>query len=354
MKIIADFYKYQDVKGGVQIVMEDFRRVYPDVKIVSFKDACRVLSLPPVDYNKAFRFPEHEANMILQRYIKKLEVLSKPEVIIYNSLCGGAFKHQTPTISVIHDNNMDGPDILFNHGFYDAYNHNAFRNIFFRLQTDSIKNADLVVAPSNQVAEAYRKFCDKEIKVIPHGVDTEMFKPLDKAELRTRYGLPIDAKVIVWSGMFHPIKGYHILQKLIRMFPGIIFIVNFKINFGKKPKLKNVMLVENQPRGKMPEIYNLGDAFLCTSACESFGLTNVEALSCNVPIITSKVGCFWDYWDEKLGYRIEKWDDVEAYAKAITDLFHKDKLSPREVITKQFNMTLWTNRWREVIEGVKR
>jgi len=53
---------------------------------------------------------------------------------------------------------------------------------------------------------------DKMI-VIPVGIDTELFKPIDKREMREKYGFKENDKIILFVGRFERVKGLDLLLK---------------------------------------------------------------------------------------------------------------------------------------------
>ncbi len=59
---------------------------------------------------------------------------------------------------------------------------------------------DVYVAPSNFTRQSEEaKIGSNKIVVIHHGVDMELFNPrIPKEEARRRFGIPLNAKVILW------------------------------------------------------------------------------------------------------------------------------------------------------------
>ena len=60
------------------------------------------------------------------------------------------------------------------------------------------------------------------------------------------------------------------------------------INLVKELKLKNVTFLENIP--DVEKILGKASLYLLSSEIESFGLTVLEAISCETPVVASKVG----------------------------------------------------------------
>ncbi|MFC1843887.1 glycosyltransferase, partial [Thermodesulfobacteriota bacterium] len=80
-----------------------------------------------------------------------------------------------------------------------------------------------VVAPSRWLADCARSsslFDDVRVEVIPYGLDTEKFKPLEKEQSRNHLGIPQDKKIILFGAVqafSDPNKGFHLLQSALQI-----------------------------------------------------------------------------------------------------------------------------------------
>lgn len=89
----------------------------------------------------------------------------------------------------------------------------------------------------------------------------------------------------------------------------------------------------HMPLEKMPSFYNTLDAYVCASASEGFSLSVLEAASCGVPIISTRVsGCTELIKDGVNGFLVDR--SVQAIADKIEMLKEDTKL--RRIIG--FNM----------------
>ncbi|MHA1330140.1 MAG: glycosyltransferase family 4 protein [Candidatus Hodarchaeales archaeon] len=152
-------------------------------------------------------------------------------------------------------------------------------------------------------------------KVIPHGVDTKVFRPLNKFQCRDHFNFRDDVFIIgivAANNDPEPRKGWD------KMFLGYkIFLDNFPklkkktyIFAYTKPQTsrgfdlpglsqsigidKNVFFPDRMthliglPESEMAMLYNSFDILLNTSRREGFGLPILEAQSCGVPVIGTK------------------------------------------------------------------
>lgn len=358
VKLTVDYYKKPEVMGGVQEYMSDFQKVYPDFKSVSYVNAVRAITNTFLDRSK-FGFFEVETSAIISQYLEKYEKIFKPDVMIKNSIVGTYKKHKTPTVCVIHDNNVIGPDILHKNGYYSLLLHNAYRYVFTKLQETTMRASDVIVANSARTKDTYEKEFGMEMEVIKNGIDTNLFKPLpNKETLREIYGIPKNKKVGITVTGFLPIKGWHMQAKLCQEFPDVFWVIVMK-TAPKKPKLKNVKIFSRIPREQLPELYNAADFFILPSAIESCNMVGMEAMSCGLPVIVANSGYFWnpeakgDYETTDFGIRVNKWK-YECYKKALEELLSGEHtFEPRKHVERNnLDLKFWIRAWRKLIKGI--
>jgi len=364
--LTASFYGKENMIGGSERFFDNFRLIYPETQHVYFEKAAKVLYNAPKEALKEFRFFEVEAGVVLDNYLYDYETLFKPDLIIRNSWSGGFIKLNTPEIAVFQDVHHTAANILAENGFYNPVAYNRIAIIWTELQKKIASMSVLNVAVSEFVKEKMKEIGIDCQKVIYHGIDLNHFKPLNKEELRKKYKIPLDKKVGIWVGRFHPQKGWHIMSRLIKKFKDIFWICIFMHDVPHRPRFKNCLAVQNAPYEVMPELYNLADFFILPTCCESFGLSSLEACACGIPIITQRTGIWYDLYNEEtgddgdkdlflawnVGYLINKWN-YESYEKAVLKMLKEEilepKLKPRE-IAEEFSIEKWKKEWKELID----
>ena len=173
-----------------------------------------------------------------------------------------------------------------------------------RLLTDKCQN---IIAPTEQ--EKNHLICSytteaEKIKVIPCGVNLQLFRPLDKKESRLRLGFN-DEKIILFVGRIDPIKGIDTLIKSVAYLKdkkGLRLII-IGDNAHSQPLLQrlkklvddlhlkeNVIFKGIVPQEDLPYYYSAADVCSVVSYYESFGLVALEALACGTPVVARKVG----------------------------------------------------------------
>lgn len=137
---------------------------------------------------------------------------------------------------------------------------------------------------------------------IPNGVDTELFRPLDRSRLRNKYGIADSEKVVLFlsantaderKGLYYFVKAMECLKKEFADKLGSITTVLVGRNSDGINKLlpgKVVNLGSTNEVYKLAEYYNLTDVFVSASIADNFPSTLLESLACGTPIVAFDVG----------------------------------------------------------------
>ena len=175
------------------------------------------------------------------------------------------------------------------------------------------RRAAAVVAVSQELAAQ----CPFPVAaVIPPGVDLELFRPLPRAEARARLGLAAGAEhrlrlLVFPADPARPEKRYaaalELAARLAARRPG----VELRPVFGR-------------PRAEMPLWCNAADAVLVTSEREGYGLACVEALACEVPVLSTPVGIAPSLLAGLEGCLCEPFD-AERWARHLETLLDADE-----------------------------
>lgn len=122
------------------------------------------------------------------------------------------------------------------------------------------------------------------VDVLPIGVDTEIFKPMDRAAMRRKHNIPAGKTVGFWGGTTHPMKGFGRLKLYAEQNPEVHWICVWKQGHeaGQMPGGTNVTQV-SQP--ELAELMNCADFVLSCGMLRPFYMIEWEAMSCNLPVI---------------------------------------------------------------------
>ena len=206
-----------------------------------------------------------------------------------------------------------------------------------------LRGASLVICAGNYpAAEAERAAgCTLPTVVVPPGVDTDRFRPLDEAErasVRRELGLPVDAPLVVSVSRLVPRKGMDTLirsaARLGRTEPDLVVAI---AGSGRdRRRLEGlvastgapVRLLGRVPEELLPGLYGAGDVFamLCRSRWggleqEGFGIVFLEAAAAGVPQVAGESGGAAEaVAHERTGLVMGRPDAVEQVARTLSDL----------------------------------
>ncbi|RIJ42952.1 N-acetyl-alpha-D-glucosaminyl L-malate synthase BshA [Pontibacter oryzae] len=166
--------------------------------------------------------------------------------------------------------------------------------------TFSINQSDGVTAVSDSLrAETYDYFqIEKDIEVIPNFINLDKFKRQKKEHFRLAIA-PNNEKLLVHTSNFRGVKR---VEDVIRIFAKVREKVSSKLlmvgdgpDRPKMEKLCRELQICQDVRflGKLEaveEVLSIADLFLMPSEKESFGLAALEAMACEVPVISSNAG----------------------------------------------------------------
>ena len=195
--------------------------------------------------------------------------------------------------------------------------------------------ADTVVVPSESTRRHLLDSVgvDAETVVVPNGVDTERFRPVDAADFRARYDLP--GPLVGYTGR----HGYEKqLSDLVAAGDGLDATLVFAGDGPARRKLEaqaeslgvDARFLGFLPREELPAFYSALDVFAFPSPIETQGLVALEAMACGTPVVGVNAGALADTVDEdETGYRYAR-GDIDDFRVAIRRaLDERDRLRER-------------------------
>ena len=138
----------------------------------------------------------------------------------------------------------------------------------------------------------------RDIEVIHNFVDFNRFRRVNKDHFRKAIA-PEGEKILVHTSNFRKVKR---VEDVIKVFEKVQQVIPSKLLLiGDGPERRNMETLCRQLKlcdeirflGKqdaIEELLSLTDLFLMPSASESFGLAALEAMACEVPVVSSNVG----------------------------------------------------------------
>lgn len=166
--------------------------------------------------------------------------------------------------------------------------------------TFSINESDAVTAVSASLKEdTLEHFNIKtDIEVIPNFIDLERFKKQKKDHFRNAI-CPNGEKLLVHTSNFRKVKriddAVQVFAKIRKDIPSKLMLVGDGPELNRIKSLCHTLGIVNDVRflGKIEaieEVLSISDVYLMPSEKESFGLAALEAMACEVPVISSNTG----------------------------------------------------------------
>ena len=193
-----------------------------------------------------------------------------------------------------------------------------------RYESWFLNRADLVLAPSRSTAATIRDRAgnDVEVEVLPNGIDTDHFRPVDPTAFRRRYGLPEDRPLVGYTGR----HGYEKqLEDLLDATAELDVTVVFGGDGPARSELEAIAerldvdarFLGFLEREELPAFYSALDVFAFPSPVETQGIVALEANACGTPVVGVDSGALSEtIVDGETGYHFDV-GDVEGFEDAI-------------------------------------
>ncbi|AFY57858.1 glycosyltransferase [Rivularia sp. PCC 7116] len=227
-----------------------------------------------------------------------------------------------------------------------------------------------LVAPSNWIAECAKSsslFKNSGVEVIPHGLNTQKYRPIKQTIAREILGLPQNKRLILFGAIEATSdrnKGFHLLQPALQQLSQSGWNDNTEVViFGASqpenpPELgfKTHYLGHLYDDSSLATVYSAADVMLVPSLQESFGQTASESLACGTPVVAFNATGLKDIVShQECGYLAQPYN-IDDFARGITwvleDTQRHEKLSfyAREKAEREFTLELQAKRYSTLFE----
>lgn len=157
------------------------------------------------------------------------------------------------------------------------------------------------VAPSRWLYECTKESMlgGKDIRHIAHGIDTTVYRPLDKATCRSMLGVPEGKKVLLFAveRLDRPLKGADLLISALKMLPESVRKESVLLLLGHSgtsisemvgiPSIDLGFVANDQLKSI---IFSTADVFLHPTRADNFPLVLLESMACGTPVVSFNVG----------------------------------------------------------------
>jgi phosphatidylinositol alpha-mannosyltransferase len=204
----------------------------------------------------------------------------------------------TPVLPILAIEEADCPVVGTFHTYFDRSIGYTLGNRFFQKRLNMLSTA---IAVSNSTTVALNRYFEADWKIIPNGIDTDVFHP----SAPPPPGLTRDIPTILFLGRFDPRNG---LTTLIESFQK----VKGRGKKGREARLvvvgdgplrehyykqangdKDIIFVGAVLEGR-PSYYAHSSVYACPTTKASFGITLLESMACETPVVCSDILGFRD------------------------------------------------------------
>jgi alpha-maltose-1-phosphate synthase len=178
----------------------------------------------------------------------------------------------------------------------------------------AVEGADAIIAVSkgmrDDVLAAYPSLDPGKIEVIYNGVDPEGYRPVEETTALSDNGIDPTRPYAVFVGRITRQKGVvHLLDAAEHLPAGSQLVLcagapdtkeiaeEFRTRVAElRDGPIDVIWIERMlPREEIVQVLSHAAVFVCPSIYEPFGIVNLEAMACGIPVVASAVGGIVEY-----------------------------------------------------------
>jgi N-acetyl-alpha-D-glucosaminyl L-malate synthase BshA len=237
-----------------------------------------------------------------------------------------------------------------------------------------IEQSDGVTTVSESLKrDTYRELgvsCD--IRVIPNFIDTAANQQSEVPGLRERFA-PEGEKLLIHVSNFRPVKRVtaviEVFARVRERLPCRLMMVGDGPDLAESIRLARSLGVEDDilflgEQDRVVPLLSCADVFLLPSAQESFGLAALEAMSCGLPVVASRVGGLPEVIEHGVSGFLHALEDPQGMADSVVLLMTDDALrariaeSARRVAVERYSdsriVPLYESYYRELLSAPSR
>ena len=176
------------------------------------------------------------------------------------------------------------------------------------VEKSALEAADAVIAVSSGTGDDVLRLFDvaaERVQVIHNGIDTAAFRPDPATDALSRHRIDPGVPYVLFVGRVTRQKGIvHLVRAIEHLAPGIGVVlaagqpdtpelaaeVEAGVAAAQRTRPNVVWIPAMLSREDVRQLYSHAAVFACPSVYEPFGITNLEAMACERPVVASAVG----------------------------------------------------------------
>jgi phosphatidylinositol alpha-mannosyltransferase len=219
-------------------------------------------------------------------------------------------------------------------GTFHTYFDSSLGYAVFRKQCQRrLDSLQAVIAVSQSTTIAMNRYFDVDWTIVPNGIDLDVFKPDVPKPVEIRGDMP----AILFLGRFDPRNGLTTLIESFRKVrgknrPAQLVVVgdgplrkHYYRAAGNDPDITFVGAVLKE----RPSYYAHSNIYACPTTKASFGITLLESMACETPIVCSDILGFRDVVKNEREALMTHCGDTDELANALVRLLDDEALCER-------------------------
>ncbi len=176
------------------------------------------------------------------------------------------------------------------------------------LERTAIEMADAVIAVSAETKRDVERLFSvrpERLHVIYNGIDLEEYHPVSSAAALDRFGIDPKVPYVLFVGRITRQKGIiHLVNAIRHLDPGFQVVLcagapdtpeiaaemRAAVEAAQASRPGVIWVDQMVDTATKIELYSNAAVFVCPSIYEPFGIINLEAMACGVPVVASSVG----------------------------------------------------------------
>jgi glycosyltransferase involved in cell wall biosynthesis len=234
------------------------------------------------------------------------------------------------------------------------------------------KNLNLtIVTPSQWMANCAQSsdlFKKNRVEVIPYGLDTQKYRPIQRQVARELLNLPQNKHLVLFSALTpnDPRKGFHLLRQALERLVQTKWRDQVELLILGESSSENLFgeCAKTHYMGRLSDdlalalVYSAADIFAAPSMQDNLPNTVLEALACGTPCVAFQVGGLPDMIEHQQNGYLAKPFEPEDFANGITwilenqETYQKLCARAREKIEQEFTLKRQAHRYLSLYDDI--
>jgi glycosyltransferase involved in cell wall biosynthesis len=235
-------------------------------------------------------------------------------------------------------------------------------SLYLKCKKNNLQNKNFYfVSPSRWLIECCKEsyLKDEDIRLIPNGIDTDIYVTHDKNRMRDKYGIPENKNVLLFSAntISSPYKGYQYLYEALNIIEKkddyclvVLGIVDEKTLDSTYEVFKRGYISDENT---MSELYSAADIYIMPSMADNAPLSCMEAMASGTPVLAFATGGISEIVNDDVGW-LTSAGDSRKLAERISEIFNNPEelrrkaMNCRQYVSDNFSKDTMVERYREL------